>query len=68
MLAHFDELIQHLAVMYLSGHTGRVLDINFVVDGQVVALKRKQRNAVDDANAGVGCGLQGVSLIQTTRY
>lgn len=40
MLAHFGQLIQHLAVMYSSGHTGRALDINFVVDGQVVALKK----------------------------
>lgn len=63
-----DDLERHVTVVHLSGRTGRALDLDFVVDGQVVPIKMKGRIAVDDADAYVSCGLQGLILIQAARY
>jgi LysR family transcriptional regulator for bpeEF and oprC len=63
-----DDLERHVTVMHLSGRTGRALDLDFVVNGQVVPVKMKGRIAVDDADAYVTCGLQGLGLIQAARY
>jgi LysR family transcriptional regulator for bpeEF and oprC len=66
--ASLDDLERHVTVVHLSGRTGRALDLDFVVDGQVVPVKMKGRIAVDDADAYVSCGLQGLGLIQAARY
>ncbi|WP_234484153.1 LysR family transcriptional regulator [Noviherbaspirillum pedocola] len=63
-----DDLERHVAVVHLSGRTGRGLDMDFVVDGKVVPVKMNGRIAVDDADAYVSCGLQGLGLIQAARY
>jgi LysR family transcriptional regulator for bpeEF and oprC len=66
--AVLDDLERHVTVVHLSGRTGRALDLDFVVDGQIVPVRMKGRIAVDDADAYVSCGLQGLGLIQAARY
>jgi LysR family transcriptional regulator for bpeEF and oprC len=63
-----EDLDRHSTVVHLSGRTGRALDLDFVVDGRVVTVKMKGPVAVDDADAYVTCGLQGLGLIQAARY
>jgi len=66
--ASLHDLERHVSVIHLSGRNGRALDLDFVVDGQVVPVRMKGRIAVDDADAYVSCGLQGLGLIQAARY
>ena len=63
-----EDLDRHSTVVHLSGRTGRALDLDFVVDGRVVTVRMKGPVAVDDADAYVTCGLQGLGLIQAARY
>lgn len=63
-----EDLDRHSTVVHLSGRTGRALDFDFVVDGRVVTVRMKGPVAVDDADAYVTCGLQGLGLIQAARY
>lgn len=63
-----EDLDRHSTVVHLSGRTGRALDLDFVVDGRVVTARMKGPVAVDDADAYVTCGLQGLGLIQAARY
>lgn len=63
-----EDLQQHLAVHYFSSRSGRSLDWDFIVDGQSRPLKMHGRVAVNDAEAYVGCALQGLGLIQAARF
>ena len=62
------DLERHLTVVHLSGRTGRAIDPDFLVDGELVTVRMKGQVAVDDADAYVACGLQGLGLIQAARY
>jgi LysR family transcriptional regulator for bpeEF and oprC len=64
----WSELREHRCVSHFSGRTGRPYDWDFVVDGSVVTTEVRSAIAVNDAEANVSCGLQGVGLIQAARY
>jgi LysR family transcriptional regulator for bpeEF and oprC len=63
-----DELDTHQGVVHFSGRTGRPFDWDFIVDGQVVRRRLAGPFAVNDADAYVSCGLQGLGLIQAATY
>jgi LysR family transcriptional regulator for bpeEF and oprC len=62
------DLEDHQAVHYFSSRTGRVIDWDFIVDGNATEVKVNGVVAVNDADAYVACGLQGFGLIQAARY
>lgn len=69
-LARFGEpdsvaaLAAHRVVNYLSNASGRPLDWRFRVDGEDVALALPGRYAVNETEAYLHCGLEGLGLIQ----
>lgn len=62
------ELREHRSVVHCSGRTGRPFDWNFEVDSTVVKVNMAGAISVNDADAHVCCGLQGLGLIQPARY
>ena len=66
--ANLDDLERHTSVVHFSGRTGRPFDWDFVVDGQPVRRRLAGAIAVNDADAYVSCGLQGLGLIQAAAY
>lgn len=63
-----EDLQQHRAVHYFSSRTGRIYDLDFVVDGRVTEVKVPGKVSVNDGDAYVACGLQGFGLIQPPRF
>lgn len=63
-----EDLDAHTAVVHFSGRTGRPFDWDFLVDGQVRRRGMHGPVAVNDADAYVSAGLQGLGLIQAARY
>lgn len=63
-----EDLAEHRAVNYFSSRTGRTVDWDFVVDGKSVAVPMRGCISVNDAEAYVMCGVQGVGMIQPPRY
>jgi len=66
--ANLDDLERHTSVVHFSGRTGRPFDWDFVVDGEPVRRRLAGAIAVNDADAYVSCGLQGLGLIQAAAY
>lgn len=64
----WSDLRGHRGVSHFSGLTGRPYDWDFVVDGSVVTTEVRSAIAVNDAEANVSCGLQGMGLVQAARY
>jgi len=62
------DLDRHRGVVHFSGRTGRPFDWDFSVDGQVHRRHLHGAIAVNDADAYVACGLQGLGIIQAARY
>jgi LysR family transcriptional regulator for bpeEF and oprC len=63
-----DDLQHHRAVQYFSGATGRTLDWDFVIDGVSTQVKMNGIVSVNDADAYLHCGLQGLGLIRAPLY
>lgn len=63
-----EDLERHQAVVHFSGRTGRAFDWDFLDEGKAVTVRTKGAISVDDADAYVLCGLQGMGLIQAARY
>lgn len=63
-----DELKDHVAVNYFWARTGRIMDLTFEVDGAPVEVRMRGNIAVNDADAYVVSGLEGVGLIQAARF
>lgn len=63
-----EELDGHTAVVHFSGRTGRPFDWDFLVDGRVERCAIDGPVAVNDADAYVCAGLQGLGLIQAASY
>ncbi|WP_307260623.1 LysR family transcriptional regulator [Paraburkholderia graminis] len=59
-----DALQEHTAVKYFTSQTGRVLDLEFVVDARAVQVKMRGMVAVNDAEAYLSCGVKGLGIIQ----
>jgi LysR family transcriptional regulator, regulator for bpeEF and oprC len=63
-----DELEHHVAVNYFSARTGKVLDLSFERDGDSRDIRMNGAIAVNDADAYVTCGLEGLGILQPTRF
>jgi LysR family transcriptional regulator, regulator for bpeEF and oprC len=63
-----DDLQEHTAVNYFWSRTGRIMDMNFVVDGETVEVKMRGKIAVNDAEAYVASAVKGVGIAQAARF
>lgn len=63
-----DDLADHHAVGYLSSRTARTLEWNFVVDGESRSIRMREQLIVNDTDAYVACGLEGLGLIRPGSY
>jgi LysR family transcriptional regulator for bpeEF and oprC len=63
-----DDLQEHTAVNYFWSRTGRIMDMNFVVDGETVEVKMRGKIAVNDAEAYVASAVNGVGVVQAARF
>jgi len=59
-----DALHEHTAVNYFTSQSGRVLNLDFVVDARAVQVKMRGMVAVNDAEAYLSCGVKGLGIIQ----
>ncbi|EIV2085544.1 TPA: LysR family transcriptional regulator [Klebsiella aerogenes] len=63
-----DSLERHHAVGYLNHRTGRTTDWFFTLDDGDVAIRMKETLIVDDTDAYIQAGIQGVGLIRVASY
>jgi LysR family transcriptional regulator for bpeEF and oprC len=63
-----EDLDQHVAVQYVSNRTGRIVNLNFDVDGTNTDVKMQGSLAVNDADAYVMCGVSGAGIIQAPLF
>ncbi|WP_272725874.1 LysR substrate-binding domain-containing protein, partial [Escherichia coli] len=63
-----DELHQHRAVGYLNHRTGRTIDWLFSLDEGVCAIRMRETLVVDDTDAYIQAGIQGLGLIRVASY
>jgi len=63
-----EELDAHVAVNYFSSRNGRVIEMDFVVDGEPVEIRMRSRLAANDGDAYLQCGIQGLGLIQVPYF
>jgi LysR family transcriptional regulator, regulator for bpeEF and oprC len=61
-------LSAHRIVNYLSNATGRPLEWRFSVDGKDMSVTLRSRFSVNDTEAYVQCGLEGLGLIQLSEF
>lgn len=63
-----EDLTSHEAVGYLSSRTARTLDWNFETNGEHRSIRMRERLIVNDTDAYVTCGLEGLGLIRAGSY
>ncbi|CAN7770080.1 LysR family transcriptional regulator [Caballeronia sp. LjRoot34] len=63
-----EELETHTAVNYFSGLNGRIVEMDFVVDGKSVEVRMRSKLAANDGDAYLQCGLRGLGLIQVPHF
>jgi LysR family transcriptional regulator for bpeEF and oprC len=63
-----EELDGHLAVNFHSSNTGRVLPLEFEIDGQVRTVQLSGKVSVNNADAYTACSLNHLGIIQVPRY
>ncbi|CAM2151526.1 Uncharacterized HTH-type transcriptional regulator YhjC [Pararobbsia alpina] len=63
-----EDLQNHMAVNYFSSRTGRVIDMDFMVNEQATEIKVPSTIAVNDAEAYMSCGVDGYGIIQPARF
>ena len=63
-----DELHQHRAVGYLNHRTGRTIDWLFSLDEGDYAIRMRETLVVDDTDAYIQAGIQGLGLIRVASY
>jgi len=63
-----SDLDQHYAANYFSNCTGKVSALNFVVDGRLEEVCMKGDVAVNDVEAHLQSGLDGMGIIQAARF
>jgi LysR family transcriptional regulator, regulator for bpeEF and oprC len=62
------DLEQHEAVNYFSSRTGRIVEMDFVFDGEPVKVRMRSRLAANEGDAYLQCGLRGLGLIQIPEF
>lgn len=63
-----EDLDRHAAVNYFNNRTGRNFELYFTRDGQEIEVAMKGSVAVNDADAYVTCGLEGLGILQPGRF
>lgn len=63
-----EDLTRHEAVGYLSSRTARTLDWNFESNSEHRSIRMRERLIVNDTDAYVTCGLEGLGLIRAGSY
>lgn len=63
-----EDLAQHHAVGYLSARTARSMEWDFVVDGEQRSIRMRESLIINDTDAYVACGLEGLGLIRAGSY
>lgn len=63
-----EDLANHQAVGYLSSRTARTLEWHFVINGETRSIRMRERLIVNDTDAYVACGLEGLGLIRAGSY
>ncbi len=66
--ASLADLEQHEAVNYFSSRTGRIVEMDFVVDGKPLKVRMRSRLAANEGDAYLQCGLRGLGLIQIPEF
>jgi LysR family transcriptional regulator, regulator for bpeEF and oprC len=61
-------LAAHRIINYLSNATGRPLDWRFSVNGENVTMTMRSRFSVNETEAYLQCGLEGLGLIQLSEF
>ncbi|WP_042267222.1 LysR family transcriptional regulator [Paraburkholderia heleia] len=61
-------LANHRTINYLSNATGRPLDWRFRVNGENLEMPMRSRFAVNETEAYLQCGLEGLGLIQLSEF
>ncbi|MFM0117373.1 LysR family transcriptional regulator [Paraburkholderia sp. RL18-101-BIB-B] len=61
-------LNDHRAINYISNSTGRPLDWRFHVQGEDLAMTMPSRFSVNETEAYLQCGLEGLGLIQLSEF
>lgn len=62
------DLEGHAAVHYFGGRSGRPMNLTFQQDGATREVALKGAVAVNDADAYVTCGLEGLGILQPGRF
>ncbi|EKT62924.1 LysR family transcriptional regulator [Providencia burhodogranariea] len=65
---NLEELINHYAVGYLNHRTGRTTEWFFTQDDVELAIRMKELLVVDDTDAYIQAGIQGIGLIRIASY
>jgi LysR family transcriptional regulator for bpeEF and oprC len=60
-----EDLSRHHAVGFICSRTNRPKEWTFVVEGKLISLKLDNPLAVNEADANVMCGVQGLGLIRS---
>lgn len=63
-----EDLERHTAVQYFGGRTGRPINMSFQRDGTTREVPMRGTVAVNDADAYVTCGLEGLGILQPARF
>ncbi|KPV35893.1 transcriptional regulator, partial [Variovorax paradoxus] len=63
-----EDLARHKAVGYLSSRTARSLEWHFVENGEDRCIAMRESLIVNDTDAYVACGLEGLGLIRAGSY
>jgi len=63
-----DDLAQHHSVGYLSSQTARPWDWHFVVNGEDRFIAMREHLVVDDIDAYVACGAEGLGMVRAGSY
>lgn len=63
-----EDLDGHVGIVHFSGRTGRPFDWDFSVGGRIERRRLPGMVSVNDADAYVSCGLQGLGIIQAATY
>lgn len=63
-----DDLARHQLVEFHSGRTGRALDWRFTIDGEERVVAVRGSLAVNDTDAYLTCGLEGLGLIRIANF
>lgn len=65
---NLDDLQKHHAVGYLNHRTGRTTDWFFTREGKDYAMRVQETLVVDDTDAYIQAGIQGLGLIRVASY